>query len=152
MSGLIVLDYGGGNIKSVTNILDKLGVTYNLTDKKEDTPGTKIIDTAILEPIKQIAANAGRDGSLIVYNIIRENKTGGKNIGYNAANDKFENMIESGIVDPTKVVRSALEHATSAAIMFLTTEAVITDKPEEKGHDHGMPGGMGGMNPGMMGM
>ena len=61
-------------------------------------------------------------------------------------------MIEAGIVDPTKVVRSALENATSAAIMFLTTEAVITDKPEEKGHDHGMGGGMGGMNPGMMGM
>ena len=126
-------------------------VFRELTDKKEDTPGTKIIDTAILEPIKQIAANAGKDGSLILYNIIRENKTGDKNIGYNAATDKFENMIEAGIVDPTKVVRSALENATSAAIMFLTTEAVITDKPEEKGHDHGMPG-MGGMNPGMMGM
>lgn len=125
----------------------------DLTDKKDDAPGTKIIDTAILEPIKQIAANAGKDGSLILYNIIRENKTGNKNIGYNAATDKFENMIEAGIVDPTKVVRSALEHATSAAIMFLTTEAVITEKPEEKGgHDHGMPGGMGGMNPGMMGM
>lgn len=127
-------------------------VFRELTDKKEDTPGAKIIDTAILEPIKQIAANAGKDGSLILYNIIRENKNDGKTIGYNAANDKFENMIEAGIVDPTKVVRSALENATSAAIMFLTTEAVITDKPEEKSCNHGMPGGMGGMNPGMMGM
>lgn len=127
-------------------------VFRELTDKKEDTPGTKIIDSAILEPIKQIAYNAGKDGSLILYNIIRENKTGNNFIGYNAATDKFENMIEAGIVDPTKVVRTALENATSAAIMFLTTEAVITDKPEEKGHDHGMPGGMGGMNPGMMGM
>jgi len=126
-------------------------VFRELTDKKDDTPGTRIIDAAILEPIKQIAANAGKDGSLILYNIIRENKDDSKTIGYNAATDKFENMIESGIVDPTKVVRSALENATSAAIMFLTTEAVITDKPEEKGHDHGMPG-MGGMNPGMMGM
>ncbi|HOZ55852.1 MAG TPA: chaperonin GroEL [bacterium] len=126
-------------------------VFRELTDKKEDTPGTRIIDAAILEPIKQIAANAGKDGSLILYNIIRENKSDGKTIGYNAAADKFENMIEAGIVDPTKVVRSALENATSAAIMFLTTEAVITDKPEEKGRDHGMPG-MGGMNPGMMGM
>jgi len=126
-------------------------VFRELTDKKEDTPGTRIIDAAILEPIKQIAANAGKDGSLILYNIIRENKSYCKTIGYNAAADKFENMIEAGIVDPTKVVRSALENATSAAIMFLTTEAVITDKPEEKGRDHGMPG-MGGMNPGMMGM
>ena len=77
-------------------------------------------------------------------------------MGYNAARDKFENMIEAGIVDPTKVVRSALENSSSAAIMFLTTEAVITDKPEEKSDmpagGGGMPGGMGGMNPGMMGM
>jgi len=124
-----------------------------LTDKKQDTAGAKIIDTAVLEPIKQIAANAGKDGSLILYNIIRENKNGSKNIGYNAAADKFEDMILAGIVDPTKVVRSALENAVSAASMFLTTEAVITDKPEEKDdHGHGMPGGMGGMNPGMMGM
>jgi chaperonin GroEL len=123
-----------------------------LTNKREESVGAQIIDTAILEPIKQIAANAGKDGSLILYNIIRENKNGGKHIGYNAATDKFENMFDAGIVDPTKVVRSALENAASAAIMFLTTEAVITDKPEEKGHDHGMPGGMGGMNPGMMGM
>lgn len=123
-----------------------------LTNKKEESAGSRIIDSAILEPIKQIAANAGKDGSLILYNIIRENKNGNHHIGYNAAADKFEDMISAGIVDPTKVVRSALENATSAAIMFLTTEAVITDKPEEKGHDHGMPGGMGGMNPGMMGM
>ncbi len=129
-----------------------------LTDKKEDSAGTRIIDSAILEPIKQIAANAGKDGSLVLYNIIEKNKAGNKNIGYNAAADKYGDMIEAGIVDPTKVVRSALENASSAAIMFLTTEAVITDKPEEKTCDHGsggggMPGGgMGGMNPGMMGM
>ncbi len=123
-----------------------------LTDKKSDNPGARIIDTAILEPIKQIAANGGKDGSLILYNIIRENKAGNKNLGYNAAIDKFEDMIKAGIVDPTKVVRLALENSSSAAIMFLTTEAVITDKPEEKGaHDHGggMPGGMGGMGGGM---
>ena len=125
-----------------------------LTDEKKDSPGAQIINTAILSPIKQIAANAGKDGSLILYNIIRENKNGNEHIGYNAAADKFENMIEAGIVDPTKVVRSAVENAASAAIMFLTTEAVITDKPEEKSEAGGMPGGgmPGGMNPGMMGM
>ncbi|MBA3047520.1 chaperonin GroEL [Patescibacteria group bacterium] len=125
-----------------------------LTDKKEDDPGVRIVDTAILEPIKQIAANAGKDGSLILYNIIKENRQGRVNVGYNAAINKFEDMFEAGIVDPTKVVRSALENAASAAIMFLTTEAVIADKPEEKGHDHGggMPAGMGGMGGGMMGM
>ena len=116
-----------------------------LTDKKEDGLEVKIVDSAILEPIKQIAANSGKDGSLILFNIIRENKKGNKNIGYNAATNKFEDMIEAGIVDPTKVVRCALENAASAAIMFLTIEAVIADKPEdkEKGNGH-MPGGMGG--------
>ena len=125
-----------------------------LTTKKEkDNAGSRIIDLAILEPIKQIAANAGKDGSLILYNIIRENKGGASFIGYNAALDKFEDMIKVGIIDPTKVVRSALENATSAAVMFLTTEAVITEKPEKKDNGHGsMPGGMGGMGGGMMGM
>lgn len=123
----------------------------NLTDKKESDPAVRIIDKAILEPIKQIAANSGKDGSLILFNIIRENKKGNTNIGYNAASDKFENLIEAGIVDPTKVVRSALENASSAAIMFLTIEAVIADKPEEKNNSGAgsMPGGMGGMGGGM---
>lgn len=137
--------------------LAQAGNAFNeLTDKKEeDTAGARLVDTAILEPIKQIAANAGKDGSLILYNIMKEYKAGNKNLGYNAMTDKFEDMFAAGIVDPTKVVRSALEHAASAAIMFLTTEAVIADKPEKKddhGHGGGMSGGMGGMDPSMMGM
>ncbi len=126
-----------------------------LSDKKEDKPGERIIDVAIIEPIKQIAHNAGKDGSLVLYNIMSAHKKGENNIGYNAVSNKFEDLVQAGIIDPTKVVRSALEHSSSAAIMFLTTEAVITDKPEDKeeGHNHGgMSGGMGGMNPGMMGM
>jgi len=120
-----------------------------LADKNNEDPGARIVSRAILEPIKQIAANAGKDGSLILYNIIRENRQGEGNIGYNAAKDKFEDMIDAGIVDPTKVVRSALENAASAAIMFLTIEAVVADREEEKesGHAHGMPGGMGGGMP-----
>jgi chaperonin GroEL len=114
--------------------------------KKEADPGAKIIDNAILEPIKQIAKNAGKDGSLILYNIIRENSLlkddKKRNIGYNAMDDKFEDLFEAGIVDPTKVVRTALENAASAAIMFLTIEAVICEKPKDKncscgGHENG---------------
>jgi len=126
-----------------------------LTDKKNNSAGSQIVDTAILEPIKQIATNSGKDGSLILYNIIRENKSGNSNLGYNAATDKFEDLVKAGIIDPTKVVRSALENAASAAIMFLTTEAVITDKPAEDDNAAmgggmpagGMPGGMGGGMP-----
>ena len=117
----------------------------------DENPGAQIVDNAIFEPIKQIAANAGKDGSFVLFHIMNEHKKGSHYFGYNAANDSFEDLVEAGIIDPTKVVRSALENAASAAIMFLTTEAVITDKPEPKdNHNHGA--GMGGMNPGMMGM
>ena len=125
-----------------------------LTDKKADKPGVTIVDSAILEPIKQIARNAGKDGSLVLFNIIEEHKKGNNNIGYNAATDKFEDMVSAGIIDPTKVVRSALENSASAAIMFLTVETVIVDKPTDKdncscGTNHGHMGGMPGMG-GMM--
>jgi len=118
-----------------------------ITNKQETNIIEQMMNNAVLVPIKQIAANAGKDGSLVLYNIIKENQ-GKSTIGYNAATDKFEDLIAAGIIDPTKVVRSALENAVSAAVMFLTTEVVITDNPEEK-DDHGH---MGGMNPGMMGM
>lgn len=122
-----------------------------LTSKKEDKDvGSQIVGTAILEPIKQIATNAGKDGSLILYNIIRESKQEQKAIGYNALEDKFEDLVEAGIIDPTKVVRTALENASSAATMFLTSEAVVTDKPQENedsGAGAGAAAGMGGGMP-----
>jgi len=120
-------------------------------DKALEEVGAKIINFSILEPIKQIIANAGVDGSIILQRIIEENKKGKAVIGYNAATGEFVEMVKAGIVDPTKVVRSALENAASAAMMFLTTEAVIADKPEQKNcscdHGHGAPdmGGMGMM-------
>ncbi len=134
---------GGGLALALTS-----NAFEELMGKRTEDAGAALIDAAILEPIKQIAANAGSDGSLVLYTIIGEHKKGNTKIGYNAATDKFENLIDAGIIDPTKVVRSALEHAASAASMFLTTEAVITEKPEEKDHDH--PKGMGGMSPDMM--
>lgn len=98
-------------------------------------------------PLRQLAANAGREGALIVENV----KSNGKGEGYNVATDSYEDLIASGVVDPTKVTRSALQNAASIAGLLLTTEALITDIPEEEkapagghGHDHGM-GGMGGM-------
>jgi len=115
-----------------------------LTDQKSESIGAQIVDNAILEPIKQIVENAGKDGSLILYSIIARHQKGETNVGYNAATGKFEDLMVAGIIDPTKVTRSALQNAASAAIMFLTTEAVIADKPEEKdseAHSH-MGGGM----------
>ncbi len=136
--GGLALMLAGDVVKVLSN--EKIGDT---------NPGNYIVSKAILEPIKQIASNAGADGSFVIHKIISHNNE--DNFGYNAATNTYEDLVKAGIIDPTKVVRSALENAASAAIMFLTTEAVITDKPEPKdSHSHGA--GMGGMNPGMMGM
>ncbi len=136
---------GGLALVLAGKILSKLN-----KGEKSDSVGTEIIDSAVIEPIKQIAANAGKDGSLVLYHIIKENESGSQPVGYNAATDKFEDLVKAGVVDPTKVVRSALENAASAAMMFLTTEAVVTDKISEKGcacddHHANPMAGMGGM-------
>ncbi|MEA2088483.1 MAG: chaperonin GroEL [Patescibacteria group bacterium] len=120
--------------------------------ENDKTIGDKIVYNALLEPMRQIAFNAGKDGSYIFHEVLRNQKEkDNKDIGYNASSDKFEDMMSAGIVDPTKVARSALQNATSAAVMFLTIEAVVTDKPEEKSEGGGMPAGMGGGMPGMGG-
>ncbi|MBV7509326.1 chaperonin GroEL [Bacillus sp. sid0103] len=110
--------------------------------------GINIVLRAMEEPVRTIAHNAGLEGSVIVDRLKREEI----GTGFNAANGEWVNMIQAGIVDPTKVTRSALQNAASVAAMFLTTEAVVADKPEPAGS--GMPdmsgmGGMGGMG-GMM--
>lgn len=109
----------------------------------EFTMGLDILISALESPIKQIAQNAGKNGDQVVINV----KQKGGNYGYNALNDVYEDLLVAGIVDPTKVTRTALQNAASAASMFLTTQAVVADKPEPK-EDHGH-GGMGGGMPGM---
>ncbi len=121
------------------------------TQNSEFRAGYKALLNALSAPLKQIATNAGERDAAVVLNTIKESK--GKNYGYNAALDHFEeDMIKSGIIDPLKVTRTAIENAVSVASMLLTTEVVITDKPEEHGHaSSGMGGGMPGMG-GMGGM
>jgi len=106
--------------------------------------GVNIVLRALEEPVRQIATNAGLEGSVIVERLKKEEV----GVGFNAATGEWVNMIETGIVDPTKVTRSALQNAASVASVFLTTEAVVADKPEENAGG-GMPdmgmGGMGGM-------
>ncbi len=109
--------------------------------------GVDIVRRAIQAPCRQIAENAGADGSVIVGKLLEGKDT---NYGYNAQSDKYEDLVKSGIIDPTKVVRTALQDAASVAGLLVTTEAMIADKPEKK--DAPMPGGdMGGMG-GMGGM
>jgi chaperonin GroEL len=106
--------------------------------------GAQIVARSLAYPVRQIAENAGKEGALIVDMIVRSTDA---NYGYDAATDTFVDMIQSGIIDPKKVARCALENAISIAGMFLTTEALIVDAPSKEGvapaHDHG--GGMGGM-------
>jgi chaperonin GroEL len=105
--------------------------------------GVVIVKRAIEEPIRQIAENAGLEGSVVVQRVKQE-KT---NVGYDVAQDAYVDMIEAGVIDPTKVTRSALQNASSIASLLLTTEAVVADKPEKEDKMPPMPpgGGMGGM-------
>ncbi len=112
-------------------------------DNEDETTGMQIVKRAIEEPLRQIVENAGLEGSVIVQKV----KEGKGDYGYNAQNNKYENLYQSGVIDPTKVTRVALENAASIAGMLLTTECVITEKKEEHPAPMGNPGmgGMGGM-------
>ncbi|MFN8415605.1 MAG: chaperonin GroEL [Cytophagaceae bacterium] len=110
-------------------------------DNEDEKTGVQIIRTAIESPLRSIVANAGLEGSVIVQKV----KEGKGDYGYNAREDKYENMVASGIIDPTKVTRLALENAASVASLLLTTECVVADEPEDKAPAAPMGGGMGGM-------
>jgi chaperonin GroEL len=113
-------------------------------DNEDQTTGIEIIKRAIEEPLRQIAINAGKEGAVVAQNV----KAGKGDYGYNAQSDKYEKLYASGVIDPAKVVRVALENAASVAGMFLTTEAVIVEVKEDA--PAGPPQGMGGGMPGMM--
>ena len=132
-----VVPGGGITLLRAMKRLDKLEL------EGEEAVGRDIVRRALEEPVRQIAINAGAEGSLVVAHILKS----GIDIGYNAASGEYEDMLKSGIVDPTKVARSALQNAGSVAALFLTTEAVVTDLPEENAPamPAAPPGGMGGM-------
>jgi chaperonin GroEL len=131
---------GGGT--ALVNVYNKVA---SIEADADVATGINIVLRALEEPIRQIAHNAGLEGSIIVERLKKEEV----GVGFNAATGEWVNMIEKGIVDPTKVTRSALQNAASVAAMFLTTEAVVADIPEEGGApampDMGGMGGMGGM-------
>ncbi len=135
----------GGGVALVRAIksLDKVD-----GENEDQTIGINIVRKSLEAPIRIIAENAGVEGSVVLMNVL---KSKGDN-GFNARTEVYENLKKAGVIDPTKVTRIALENAASIAGMVLTTECVVTDKPEEAGaggHSH-MPAGMGGGMPGMM--
>jgi chaperonin GroEL len=134
----IVAGGGVAFIRAVEALADLKGAN------EDENTGIKIIKRAIEEPLRQICANAGIEGSIVVHNV----KQGKDDYGYNARTDVYENLIGAGVIDPTKVARVALENAASIAAMLLTTECVLADEPEEGGAAAMPPmggGGMGGM-------
>ncbi|MGY3779137.1 chaperonin GroEL [Isobaculum melis] len=130
---------GGGT--ALVNVLAKVA---QMEATGDEATGISIVLRALEEPLRQIATNAGLEGSVIVDKL----KHAEAGVGFNAANGEWVNMIDAGIVDPTKVTRSALQNAASVAALLLTTEAVVADKPAPEA-PAGMPGG--GMDPSMMG-
>ena len=138
---------GGVALVRCLTALDKIKI------KADMKLGVKVVMRSIEEPLRQIANNAGLEGSVVIDKV--KNMEGAD--GYNAATDKYEDLIKAGVIDPTKVVRFALQNAASVAGLMLTTEAMIAEKPEAKddmpaGGAPGMGGGMGGMGGGMGGM
>jgi chaperonin GroEL len=108
--------------------------------------GVQIVRRALEEPLRQLAINAGEDGSVVVQNVRRMQKEkDSTNFGFEVLSGDYVDLIKTGITDPAKVVRSALENASSIAAMILTTEALITDIPEKESSMPGGAGGMGGM-------
>ena len=128
-----IVSGGGTALVNVQKVVDALELEGDLAT------GAKIVSRSLEEPLRQIAENAGLEGSVIVARLKSEEK----GIGYNAASDEWVNMIEAGIVDPTKVTRSALQNAASVSALLLTTEAVVADKPAPVAPP------MPGMDPGM---
>ncbi len=123
---------GGVALLRCIPVLDKLKVK-----DPDEQVGVNIVKRALEEPLRQIANNSGVEGSVIVEKV----KTSTKNIGYNATTDKLEDLVQAGVIDPTKVVRIALENAASIAGLMLTTEATVTEKPEKKEMAPPMPPG-----------
>jgi chaperonin GroEL len=131
-----ILPGGGVGLLNSLPVLDKLEVSG------DEATGVDVIRKAVIEPLRWIATNAGQDGSVII-DTVRRAKPGH---GYDAETDEFGDMVKKGIIDPTKVVRTSLENATSIAVMVLVTESLVADIPEKE-KSAAMPGGggMGGM-------
>ena len=132
-----IVSGGGTALLYATKALDGLKGAND-----DQTKGIDIVRRAIQAPIRQIAANAGHDGAVVAGNLLREND---ENQGFNAATDTYENLKAAGVIDPTKVVRTALQDAASVSGLLITTEAAISEKPDDKPAMPPMGGGMGGM-------
>jgi chaperonin GroEL len=135
---------GGVALVRAAKVLEKFDVNKNGAGDPDEQIGVNIVRRALEEPLRQIVQNAGKEGAVVVERVRNEKN---ENIGFNAANETYEDLVKAGVIDPAKVTRTALQNAASIAGLMLTTEAMVSELPEdEKGGGSGMPGGMGGMS------
>jgi chaperonin GroEL len=128
---------GGVTLVRAARVLEN----FRIEGDDDENIGVSIVKRALEEPLRQIAANAGKEGAVIVEKVRAEDS---ESFGFNAATEKFEDLVAAGVIDPAKVARTALQNAASIAGLMLTTEAMISELPEEKS-EAGMPGGGMGM-------
>ncbi|MBP7475572.1 MAG: chaperonin GroEL [Pyrinomonadaceae bacterium] len=136
---------GGVALVRASKVLDNFNTE---SEDSDELIGVTIVRRALEEPLRQIAGNAGMEGAVVVGKV----REGSDSFGFNAATEKYEDLVAAGVIDPAKVTRTALQNAASIAGLMLTTEAMIADVQDDKGGDHGMGGmggGMGGMGMGM---
>ena len=128
-------------VGGVALIRARQSITTLKGSNHDQDAGIKIVMRALEEPLRQIVANAGAEPSVVLNKILE----GKGNFGYNASTDQYGDLVEMGVLDPTKVARCALQNAASVACLILTTDAMVAELPKEEGHSHGGGGGMGGM-------
>ncbi len=127
-------------------LINGIAALDNVKAEGDIKTGVNILRRALEEPMRGIAENAGYDGAVVVESVRRQQKEGkNTNIGFDVISETYTDLIKAGVIDPAKVTRSAVENAASIGAMILTTEALVTDKPEKNGPAM-PPGGMGGMD------
>jgi chaperonin GroEL len=135
---------GGVALVRAARALEKYAINADGEGDPDEQIGVNIVRRALEEPLRQIVQNAGKEGAVVVERVRTEKN---ENVGFNAATETFEDLVRAGVIDPAKVTRTALQNAASIAGLMLTTEAMVSEIPEdEKGGGSGMPGGMGGMS------
>jgi chaperonin GroEL len=138
---------GGVALVRAAKVLEKFQINKDGEGDPDEQIGVNIVRRALEEPLRQIVQNAGKEGAVVVERVRSEKN---ENIGFNAATETYEDLVKAGVIDPAKVTRTALQNAASIAGLMLTTEAMVSELPDDEKSSPAMPGGMGGM--GGMGM
>jgi chaperonin GroEL len=134
---------GGVALVRAAKALEKFQINEEGSGDPDEQIGVNIVRRALEEPLRQIVQNAGKEGAVVVERVRSEKN---ENIGFNAATETFEDLVKAGVIDPAKVTRTALQNAASIAGLMLTTEAMVSEIPEDDKGSPAMPGGMGGMS------